>query len=133
MPRAGGVLPALGVLAFALAGASCGGAGGVVSCTLSEMAGASGTIKLCEEVSASERAQLQQTCVLSPDASASGIDASTDFVDGPCSHDGAAGGCRITSQGVTVTDWWYSTGTATTPTMADIQKLCGPIGVFVAP
>ena len=47
---------------------------------------------------------------------------------------GAVGGCRITKQGLSVTDWWYATlGTAGGMTTMDVQEICANRGTFVAP
>jgi hypothetical protein len=130
-----------GLAALALAAgtafAGCGGDGGVASCTLTENVG-TGTIKICEEISAANRQQLAQGCmspgsVGGPD---SGVTLNAQLAYAPCSHEGALGGCRITNNGVTVTEWWYVFGDAgTSGTSLDIQMLCAsvPGGVYIAP
>src|SRR5262249_12075815 len=131
-----------GLVALALAAvtavAGCGGSSGVVSCTLTESVGASGALKICEEVAAANRQQLAQGC-MSPGGvggADSGVSLNAEFADAPCSHEGALGGCRITSGGVTVTEWWYAFGDAgVSGTSLDIRMLCAnvPGGVYIAP
>jgi hypothetical protein len=127
----------------ALAAAGCGGGGGtvggVVSCTLTENVGTLGLIQLCEELPPSEGAQARQGCSVNMSLGGlgdAGVSVKGTYAPGPCSHVNALGGCRITSGGVTVTEWYYGSGDGgvASGTSADIQMLCAGIGAaFVAP
>jgi hypothetical protein len=144
----------LWLIAVAISGGACdgGGSDGVVSCTTA--AGASGgacdgggsdgavscptaagtEVKICQELPASYRPQLQQICSANPAMASAG--ASITFTDGPCSHVNALGGCKVTNGSLTVTEWWYQdTGPDSAGgTPADIQKICAGIqGTYVAP
>jgi hypothetical protein len=94
-----------------------------------------GVVMICEEMPASYKSQLQQTCVLSADGGMGTGGISAHLADGPCSHVNALGGCKVTSSGVTVTTWYFQSngvgGANGTP--ADIQTMCSGIGTFVAP
>jgi hypothetical protein len=124
----------LWLIAVAISGGACGGGGsdGVVSCTIAQSPGSE--MKICEEVPASLRGQLQQACSYDPAMASAG--ASITFTDGPCSHVNALGGCKVTNGSLTVTEWWYQdTGPDSAGgTPADIQKICAGMDVpYVAP
>ena len=130
------------VLAFALSISGCGGSSsdavaGTASCTISQMLGGGGTTlsqKICEEgmnLTAAQAQQLMQQCMvtggLGPDA---GLSQQATFSSGPCSRDGALGGCRVAQGGMTVVAWYYEMGTFTS---ADIQQLCTTAGATFVP
>lgn len=139
------VLMLVPVVAFAFATSGCGGsssdaAAGTASCTISEtVTGGGSTIgsKLCQEVenlTAAQAQQFMQQCMLSggagglgPDA---GVNAQTIYAAGPCSHNGALGGCSIIQGGITSIAWYYQMGTFTS---ADIQQLCTTAGATFLP
>jgi hypothetical protein len=109
-----------------------GGPSGVASCTISESLGTA-VIKLCDEVSgpADAVAAIQQSCT-APAADA-GVSVQANFQNGPCSHAGALGGCRVTDNAAVVTIWYYDDGSGL-QTPADIQMLCAADGAtYVAP
>jgi hypothetical protein len=127
---------ALFLVALSFAAIGCGGASdGEVSCTVWENTGVDGVMKICEEGSASMSSQLQQACnasasTLPPDA---GVGVGMTFMNGPCSHVGALGGCQIVSSGTTIAIWYYqdSSGLSTSD---DIKTLCAGIRAnFLAP
>ena len=103
------------VLAFALSASGCGGsssqaAAGTSSCTLSEtVTGGGSTIgsKICEEadnLTATQAQQFMQQCMLSGGGGLgadAGISAQAIYASGPCSHEGALGGCRVVQGGMT--------------------------------
>ena len=116
-------------------GGGGGGAAGEGSCTLSEGAADAGlALQICEEatgLSAAQLDQLRQSCMVSggglPDA---GVAASAQFSNGPCSHVGALGGCRVAQGTISETIWYYAGGGAP----SDIQTLCAAAGAtYVAP
>jgi hypothetical protein len=118
-------------------GGACGGgsnAGDVVSCTMAS-ASIFGSMTICQEVPASDRAQLQKACVLPADAGLGTAGTSAHFTDGPCSHTNALGGCKVSNGSFPVTTWYYqSNGVGgATATPADIQTMCAGVGTFVAP
>jgi len=128
-------------LAFALATSGCGSgsdtAAGTASCTVSQMLSGGGTTlsqKICEEstdLSAAQVQQLKQQCMVSGGFGAdAGLSQQATFSNGPCSHDGALGGCRVTQGGVTSTGWYYQMGSFTS---ADIQQLCASAGATFVP
>jgi hypothetical protein len=127
----------LGALAVIGAGCGGGGSGGVVSCTLTENVGSLGLIQLCEELPPSEAAQARQSCSVSSSTSLgdAGISVKGTYAAGPCSHVNALGACRVSANGVTVTDWYYgSPDSGVSQTSAEIQMLCSLAGAtFVAP
>ena len=109
------------------------GTAGVASCTLSESLGGT-TLKLCEEVSGPADAvqAVQQGCTAQgiPDA---GVQVQADFRNGPCSHTGALGGCRVAQGPAVATIWYYDDGSGL-QTPADIQMLCTSAGAqYIAP
>jgi hypothetical protein len=123
------------VLALSLATSSCGSdsPAGTASCTLSQMLGTISQ-KICEEgmnLSSAQVQQLMQQCMVSggfgPDA---GISQQAGFAYGPCSHDGALGGCRVVQGGMTVVAWYYEMPGFTS---ADIQQLCSGVGASFVP
>jgi hypothetical protein len=115
---------AAAALAAALSLASCVGPDSLVSCTITQ-----GAAKLCHEISQSQSQGLADSCA-TIDAGAGG---SQSYSNGPCSHVGAIGGCSVTNEGVTTTDWFYGDGKTPGMTPADVKKLCGTLGVFVMP
>jgi hypothetical protein len=126
------------VLAAAAAigcGGSSGGASGLVSCTISESIGGVDDggigLMLCEEASGAEAQQIRQACMTPGLGADAGFSAQAQFVNGPCSRVGAAGGCKVTNQGVTATAWYYTMG-GFTPDL--IMQLCASAGgMFIAP
>jgi hypothetical protein len=128
----------LWLVAVALAGGgACGGgsnAGDVVSCTMAS-ASIFGSMTICQEVPASDRAQLQKACVLPADAGLGTAGTSAHFTDGPCSHANALGGCKVSNGSFPVTTWYYQSNGVGGPTAtpADIQTMCTGVGTFVAP
>jgi ABC-type phosphate transport system substrate-binding protein len=134
------------VLAFALSTSGCGGgsssqaAAGTSSCTVSEsVTGGGSTLasKICEEaedLTSAQAQQFMQQCTLSAgngglDADA-GVMAQAIYVNGPCSHDGALGGCRLVQGGQTSVGWYYQMGAFTS---ADIMQLCANAGATFVP
>ncbi len=134
------------VIAIAFATSGCGGsssdaAAGTASCTISEtVTGGGSTLgsKLCQEVenlTAAQAQQFMQQCMLSGAGAGglgadAGINAQAIYAAGPCSHNGALGGCRISQAGITSIAWYYQMGTFTS---ADIQQLCTTAGATFLP
>ena len=93
---------------------------------------------LCEEGPANQRQQLQQGCMVTGAGALAdaGATVTAQLVDGPCSHVGALGACRVTNGGVSASIWYYGDGTDSGASMspADIQMLCAAAGAtYVAP
>jgi hypothetical protein len=95
-----------------------GGAGGTYSCRAAWPGadGGAGTLAVCLDASggtAQDFANNRQKCQAEGNT----------FVEEPCPHAGALGGCRETATGVdaVLTTWYYDDGSATA---ADIQQLC---------
>ena len=137
-------LALVSVLTVWLGSGGCGGSSavpGTASCTVSQMVSSGGLMvsqRICEEssgLSAAQVQQLMQQCMLPGGGGGLGADAGISqgamYEPGPCSHDGALGGCRFVQGAVTSTAWYYQMGSFTS---ADIQQLCTLAGaMFVAP
>ncbi|HEY7376214.1 MAG TPA: hypothetical protein VIF57_28895 [Polyangia bacterium] len=141
--RSTGLFAALSIVGAAGVGCGSGsdghggGSGGLVSCTVSESVGTI-SLMVCEE--ADDTAQnvqgLMQACMVPAGGGGladAGITAGADFEHAGCSHVGALGACRVTTQGMTVTGWYYQDPNGL-ETPADIQMLCAQAGAtYVAP
>ena len=115
--------------AVAGCGGSSGGKGGQASCTRTDSSSLDGgaPLKMCQELTGSAQIveSVRQICM--DDAGAE------QFASGPCSRDGALGGCTFTA-GTTVETTWYYTGSIGPQTVADVQMICAAAGdTFVAP
>lgn len=93
----------------------------------------SDTQRICEEVPASLGGQLRATCNASstnfpPDGTTTAT-----YADGPCPRVGSPGGCEMTTDGLSMTVWYYSGGSGP-QTPDDAKQLCGAAGdTYVAP
>jgi hypothetical protein len=123
-------------IAIATCAAGCGGSasGAQASCTLWQSTpGAS--LMFCEEIeraSPEEIASMRLSCGLADvDVAGGGTPESAQFVYGPCSRDGAVGGCQTVVGTTVITQWYYDDGTgALTP--SGVQMACTTAGgIFV--
>ena len=92
--------------------------------------------RICEEdmgLSPAQQQQLMQQCIVSGSGGLgadAGISQHATFAAGPCSRDGALGGCRVVQGGITSIAWYYQMGTFTA---ADIQQVCTAAGASFVP
>jgi len=122
------------IAAAALAGCGSGNSssgGGQASCTRTESAPDGGVpLKMCQELTGSSIVieSVRQICM--SDAGAQDVE---QFANGPCSRDGALGGCTYTVGTTTETVWYYADSIGP-QTAADVQMTCARAGdTFVSP
>jgi hypothetical protein len=112
-------------------GSSSGGSGGQASCTRTESLPDGGpSLKMCQELTGSAQIieSVRQICM-----SDGGAQDTEQFANGPCSRDGALGGCTFAA-GTTIETTWYYAGSIGPQTTADVQTMCARAGdTFVAP
>jgi hypothetical protein len=100
---------------------------------LSQSDGTREVVVLCLEATTAQSASLSQACA-GPDAGSNGTGVSNQghFAQGPCSHDGAVGGCKSSSPAAIPQAAWYFASNGFTADQ--VRQVCSASGgTFLTP